>query len=174
MDFQLKKETFKPEYSADKGKSRKHAFAAVCIMLGVAIAAGTNSASAGGGPLGGDIAYFPEITNVGEVKIIVDSEFKKHLPINFSTDMKISLKTGQGSIEFTADLYDKTSGIAFEWTGAKEYGKNLKNSEILSKDEIKLIKDYQFSSNYIVVLSTIYEYDLTEQVKTFIEFYMKQ
>ena len=174
MEFQMKKVTGEPKYTLLEGKAQKHIFAAVCMMIGVSISVAVTPAPASEIAKDGDIAYYPSIYDVAQVKKIIDQEFKKHMPVNFTTDKKISIKTGKGTIEFIADVYQKDSGIAFEWTGAEDYDKDKKSSEVLSKEEMKLIKDYQFGSNYIVTLDTADEYELTEKVGQFIDFYMQQ
>ncbi|NPV00822.1 MAG: hypothetical protein HPY53_05505 [Brevinematales bacterium] len=174
MKFEIKKETRGIGYSENQAKTPKKAIAAAAIILGVSILAGYNSVSAGGYAKDGDVAMLPALKNKGEVMQIFKDLFKKKLPMNFKQDYQLKLKDKNSVIEFEADLYNSDAKIAVEWVSASNYTKNEKTSMILTSDETALIKGYVFDSTYILVIPGIYEYEVKDTVKKFIDFYMKQ
>lgn len=167
-DFKIKKETKTPEYSLETLKKRKHLRKGSLLLIGIAVLT-LGSCRWATQPLAGKPAmHVPKIPK-SEAIAIVDSMFSNKLSIVFDHDVQINLNNSTNTIIFEADGYNSEKKISYELT---EYNYPSSNKqEILDFDEIKIITNYQFESDYILMIYYAYSDGIEWSVNSFIDFY---
>jgi len=167
MSFIISPVSKEPGYSIDK-LPRKKGITKAAALIALSVTAIVTGAAEPPPPLPGKVAYNPLIYDKAELAGYLDDMFLWDCNLEMKHDKKIELKTKDGDIIFIADGYNEKYKIAYEWITLPGYTTNGKPENILSSNEIALIKDYQFDSTYIF---TIDKNRLTDIKSAFYGFY---
>jgi hypothetical protein len=151
MSFIISPVSKEPGYSIDK-LPRKKGITKAAALIALSVTAIVTGAAEPPPPLPGKVAYNPLIYDKDEFTAEVDNLFKFDCHLEMKHDKKIELKTKDGSISFIADGYNEKYKIAYEWIALPGYTTNGKPENILSSNEIALIKNYQFDSTYVFII----------------------
>jgi hypothetical protein len=157
MKFQIRKEErnpgykYNPESTPDKGKKSVSPFLiGLLAVLGMASPA---SPSDGSVKTAGVPVYNPEVYSVTEMTVIVNKVILNDIDIKMKHQVPLKLKSDDGKvIEFIADGYNADKKLAYEWVAAPDYTKDKKATEILTTNDIALIKNAKFGETMILVI----------------------
>ncbi len=159
-DFRVRKETRKPFAAAGK-------VSLLALVGGAAVLTGAanNETRTAGVPV-----PVRTIQSTADAQRLADKEFQSRLQISMQHDVPLTLSSGGRTIRFTADGFDPTNRIAYEWVRAGGY-ESLPADERLGRQEIDYVTNFTFGDTFIVISGATYDYQLEGQIADFVYYY---
>jgi hypothetical protein len=161
-------EGFKVEKETKKAKiyGRTARILLTPVFSGIALG---SLACCGGIPIGG----YPVTTTTialtkGQVVAIADSILSNELGIVMEHDVQFILSSNDQVIAFTADGYNLSNKIVYEYTGRSDYTWYESANETLSADESAFISNDTFYDWKIVEITSIYEEGISNRLIAFV------